>query len=251
MYFFSQYNLVTVLGDEVIMIYRDNTSDRDTISAIMIYDEYLTKQFKYKDDDVFIDIGSHIGVWSILMAIHNPTFQVYSYEPIPENYELIKMNIQINKLNNIVPFDFSVSSDSIGKEAICYTDDSTPFGKTHKFIGCVYNPENDNQGKGLGERLYINKISIDDIFNNNNITRCRVLKCDCEGCECRSFKNTSPETLKKIDYVIGEFHSRNGMDFNDFFVLFKPYFIDESNIMNKDISNPHFRNFLFKNKRLI
>lgn len=252
MYNIRTYELTTVLGDRVVMNYRENTSDRDTISAIMIYDEYLTKQFKYRDNDVFIDIGSHIGTWGILMAIHNPTFQVYCYEPIPENYELINMNIRANKLENVIPFNRSVSENSEGAEAIRYTEDSTPFGQTHKFIGCVYNPDIDAQGKGRGDKIYVKKTSIDDIFTNNNIEECRVLKCDCEGCECRSFKNASPETLRKIDYIIGEFHSREGMDFYKFYSLFKPYFIDVSYRIQKpsDPFNPHFCSFLLKNKGL-
>lgn len=253
MYEVMTYRLTTVLGDEVLMNYRVNTSDRDTISAIMIYNEYVTTQFSYKDNDVFIDIGSHIGTWSILMGIHNPTFRVYSYEPIPENYELIKMNVLLNILPNIKPFHMSVSADSIGKEVIRYTDDSTPFGKTHKFIGCsCNNPEIEKQGKGLGDIIYVDKTSIDDIFINNNIERCRVLKCDCEGCECGSFKNASPETLNKIDYIIGEFHSREGMDINGFFSLFEPYFVNESYRIEKSGAefNPYFCSFLFKSKRL-
>lgn len=250
MYEVNQFQFYNVLNVKTVMNYRLGTSDADTIRAVMVSDEYLAKTFNYQDNDVFIDVGAHIGTWTILMALFNPTFKVYCYEPIPENYRLIQMNIQSNNLLNVKPFNLSVSADSVGKDSISYTDDSTPFGKSHKFIGCLYNPEIDVQGKGLGRTISVNKTCIDDIFKNNNISKCKVLKLDCEGCECKSLKTISPETLNKIDYVIGEFHSRDGLDINGFFSMFQPYFTDISHTIKNTDDNIYFRRFLYKNKRV-
>lgn len=67
----------------------------------MQYDEYGSKKFSYQDGDTFIDLGSHIGIWALTMASLNPTFKVYAYEPIPENFRLLQTNKEQNGLNNL------------------------------------------------------------------------------------------------------------------------------------------------------
>ena len=88
------YPVKTIWGTVANMHYRVGTTDRDTIDAIMIHDEYMAKSFTYRDGDIFMDFGSHVGSWAILMAIKNPTFMVFTFEPVPENVQLIKQNIK-------------------------------------------------------------------------------------------------------------------------------------------------------------
>jgi len=56
--------------------------------------------------------------------------------------------------------------------------------------------------KIINQRL----ISLDRLFYQYKISRCDFLKIDCEGSEYEIFKNTSPETLKKIKYITFEIH---------------------------------------------
>jgi len=116
------------------MAHRKGTNDGDVIHSVMFYDEYKARDFNYEDGDVFIDLGAHIGTWSILMGMLNPTFKVYSYEPIPENFHILQQNVVLNRLSNVKPFMLAVSSDSEGTESIYYTDDKTNYGKAHKFV---------------------------------------------------------------------------------------------------------------------
>lgn len=232
--------LKNIWNKEIIMSYRENTNDKGVIESIMRYHEYKSKWFTYSDGDVFVDLGAHIGGWTILMAILNPTFKVYAFEPIPENLELLKRNIENNKLKNIFPLQLAVSNSSVGKERIYYTDDSTRFGAIHKFVGSMLG--------GTGRTIDVQKISVDEIFKNNNIKRCRVVKSDCEGAEVKGFRTASPETLQKIDYIIGEFHSLDGVDINTFFSWFKPYFVNESYIVQRGEKQPFdLQRFLFRN----
>jgi len=206
--------------------------------SVMMVDEYQSKKFNYEDHSVFIDMGAHIGTWTMLMASINPTFKVYSYEPIPENFELLKKNIEQNGLQ-AYPFNLAISMDSIGKEKVYYNSEDTEFSRYHKFIG--------NPG-GHGQIIEVDKISVDDIFKKNNIKRCRVVKADCEGCETKGFSTASPETLQKIDYIVGEFHPGNR---TEFFKLFEPYFVDISEPVYTESRKFELQQFLFKNKRLV
>jgi len=174
-------------------------------------------------------LGAHVGAWSILMATQNPTFKVYAYEPIPENYNLLTKNIKTNNLTNIYPFKLAVAGNN-KQQNIYYTDDSTPFGAGHKFVASMLG--------GSGTKLVCDGISLNNVLDG--LDSCKVIKCDCEGCECLGFATLTPENFKKIDVAIGEFHGMNGLTIEQFYGLFQPYFKDESHIVRKEGEIEHF-----------
>jgi len=232
----------SVWGDIIPFYHRLDTTDRATIDSVVRYNEYNSDLFFYESKDTFIDLGCHIGSWSVLMAVFNPMFKVYAYEALPENIKMIKKNIELNNLTNVFPFQNIVSDCSEGTERIYYTDDSTKFGASHKFVG--------NTLGGTGETLDVKKICINDVFLNNNIKHCKVIKTDCEGGEVHTFSTVTPETLQKIDYIIGEFHPRNNIGKDGFFRFFEPYFKDVSRLVQKKPKLPlDLQRFLFRNKK--
>jgi FkbM family methyltransferase len=52
----------------------------------------------FKNNEIFWDIGSNIGVYSLYAA--RKGHQVLSFEPAPANYNVLNKNIEINKLDN-------------------------------------------------------------------------------------------------------------------------------------------------------
>jgi len=230
----------TVWKNIVDVIYRTETNDAGIIRSVMIYDEYKTKLFEYDDRDIFIDLGAHIGTWSLLMASLNPTFDIYSYEAIPENFTLLRRNIELNGFKNIHPFMNAVSGDSEGMASIYYTNDDTPFGKAHKFVG--------NMLEGPGKVIQVPKISINDIFEKNNIETCKMIKMDCEGCEVKGFLTLEEKHMKKIEYIVGEFHPFQGIDVSAFYSLFEPYFEDISHLILNEENVNSLRRILYRRK---
>ena len=49
-------------------------------------------------------------------------------------------------------------------------------------------------------------VTLDTFVVRNKIQKIKLLKIDCEGCEFQVFKVIKPETLNKIEYVVGEVH---------------------------------------------
>lgn len=235
-----KYDFETLWGKKVSMLGRKGTNDRLVMSAVMVFDEYKSKSFDYKDNDIFIDLGSHINTWSILMGTINPTFKVYAYEALLDNYILMKDNVRLNNLNNVYSFKNAVSDTSEGQEKIFYRDGDTDFDRGHRFIGSI--------GGGSKKYSLVDKISMDDIIESNSIENCKVLKTDIEGAEVKAFGSIKEENLLKIENIVGEFHSYGGVDFDGFFEYFKPHFIDLSEEHGFDTSNKYFRDFLFRRK---
>jgi len=226
----------TIWNKQAIMAFRRDTNDSGVISSVMVYDEYKARYHNYEDGDVFIDLGMHIGTWTVLMGMLETTSAVYGVEPLPENFKLALKNIELNRLGNVTPIMGAIASDSNGWESIYYTDDTTKFGKTHKFIGSMLG------GSGMVHRA--RKISLDDIFKKYDIKKCKVLKTDAEGGEIGAFRGISQNNLKKIDCIVGEFHPYRGIDFQEFFSYFEPYFED----ISKHFWNEEggLRRFMFK-----
>lgn len=63
--------------------------------------------------------------------------------------------------------------------------------------------------------------SLDQIFKENNLKQCSLLKIDCEGDEYPIFQNTSDSILKKIDTITMEIHLWNPAMRKDFILLRK------------------------------
>ena len=50
---------------------------------------------------VTLDVGAHIGFYSLLAAHANPGGSVYAFEPMPVTYKRLQRNVELNQLTNI------------------------------------------------------------------------------------------------------------------------------------------------------
>ena len=64
-----------------------------------------------KEGMTVIDVGAHIGYYSLYFAkCVGPAGRVFSFEPVPENLELLRKNIQLNQISWIQTFSNAVYS---------------------------------------------------------------------------------------------------------------------------------------------
>jgi FkbM family methyltransferase len=60
--------------------------------------------------DLFIDVGAHYGFFSLLVGTANPDCEIIAFEPVPENYEILKLNFELNRLKNAEAINQAVSN---------------------------------------------------------------------------------------------------------------------------------------------
>ncbi|MFH1227188.1 MAG: FkbM family methyltransferase [Planctomycetota bacterium] len=106
-------NLVDVQGHKMFLDSYDSLglSMNDVYEPIetSIVNQYVKK------GDVVLDIGANIGYYTLLFArLVGDEGKVYAFEPEPDNFELLKKNIEINKYENVVLIPKAVS-DKVGK----------------------------------------------------------------------------------------------------------------------------------------
>ena len=90
----------------------NNPIDRE----IYLKDEYelesikqLDKNIKEENISIFLDIGAHMGFYSMFIA-RDPDMIVHAFEPIEENYYQLSENIRINNKKNIKKYNFALSN---------------------------------------------------------------------------------------------------------------------------------------------
>ncbi len=164
----------------------------------MIYEtwerhDYNPTGFTIGDRYCVIDIGAHIGAFTVFAAKYAKHGQVYAYEPHPENFQLLKENIALNGLKNIQTFNLGVGGHN--GESKLYIDEANNAGHS------MFNVTDSS--------IVMQLISLSSIFEDNELEYCDLLKIDCEGAEYEILFNAPGVILDKIGSIAMEYH--NGM----------------------------------------
>lgn len=70
-------------------------------------------QANVKEGDVVVDAGANIGYYTLLLArLVGPKGKVFAIEPDPENFALLKKNVEANGYNNVTLIQKAVGGES-------------------------------------------------------------------------------------------------------------------------------------------
>lgn len=146
--------------------------------------------------DVFIDIGANVGFFTVLGArLVGPSGSVYAFEPVKENAEAVRRNVDLNGLGPVVVREEAIS-DASGQARIYLTHHDG--GATLCSTGVV---PIDVAGETIVERR-----SLDELIAKGEVLPPNVIKLDVEGAEIealRGMKDTliqhRPQILYEVD----------------------------------------------------
>jgi FkbM family methyltransferase len=94
-----------------------NSQDKVIVPQLLtqgVWEKYETELFTslVKPKDIVLDVGANFGYFSMIAAkLVGDEGKVYSFEPAPDNYELLVKNIKLNNYTNIVPTQKAVSDE--------------------------------------------------------------------------------------------------------------------------------------------
>ncbi len=152
------------------------------------------EEFKIKEKDIVVDIGAHVGYFSIYSSINAKNGKIFAFEPYSKSFEVLKKNLEINQITNVIPQNLGVTKES---------GTSTLYFKKNYAIGNSIYKNTDSDSN-----IEIKTISLQDIIKNNSLQRINILKLDCEGAEYQILLNLDHQTLEKIDKIVSEIHPR-------------------------------------------
>lgn len=191
----SYYNLIQknflifkTKTNKIIKI-RKNSTDLMALTHVWLIEEYKQQNFEIKSSDVVIDVGAHIGLFTIYASQFCNKGQIFSFEPVKENYDLLMENIKENSLNQVKSFNLAVSNSNDLIKMYLNSDESG-----HSMFSTS------------SKNIQVKSISLEKIFEENNIHHCDFLKLDCEGAEYEIIKNLPQKYFEKIDKMIIEYH---------------------------------------------
>jgi FkbM family methyltransferase len=157
-------------------------------------------------NDVVIDIGAHIGSFSIPLFIDNPDMRFFAFEPDPYNYSCLRANLEANNIDKVRFSAFPLAVYNVATELLFSSGGHSTVGSISD-VGFFLKGEKDKQ-------FSVETTTLSAIFAGNCIERCKVLKMDCEGAEYAIFKNLPNDILNKIEILFLELHPAEGCDPN-------------------------------------
>lgn len=127
-----------------------------------------------REGDLFFDVGANVGIYTLLASgVKGATS--HSFEPLPETFSFLKMNIALNNLEGKV----RLFNMGVGDE-----EGTLEFSADQDTENAVVS--NDYKGK----KIKVPIISLDKTFTGN-ISQCTMVKIDTEGFEDRVLKGAT------------------------------------------------------------
>lgn len=146
-----------------------------------LFNEYLLNQIKFSDNDLIIDCGANIGELGYYLNYKFGIKNVIAIEPDKKEFEKLQLN---SNYSNYHPLNCALynKNGEIGFYLNNETADSSVFAD-----------------KSL-TRVSVKTITLNELFKNQKIKKCKLLKLEAEGAEPEILEG-GLEVLKYIEYI--------------------------------------------------
>jgi len=160
---------------------------------IFVREVYTPPGFTIGAEDVVVDIGANVGMFS-LFAAGRTRRSVYAFEPCPENLTFLRANIRANRCTNVTVSGIAVA-DHDGTARLYLSD-----------ISAGHLLFDRNVHGRLDRHVEVPTRTLPRAAQEHAIGRIDFLKLDCEGSEGAILKSLPPAFLEKIGRIAMEFH---------------------------------------------
>ena len=210
MYFFMLNKAGIALPDQTyavetndglkIIMRQNKLADMETFLEIFLGQPYfsrLPKSVRNKAKPTVLDIGAHIGLFSLYACSTLKMPKVYAYEPDMSNFNLMKENIRANNLaGRIVPLNLAVGGTR-GKVKLYTSKSSVSFSTVRA----------GNDARGREGYKLVTSTTMSEILKN--VGHVDILKMDSEGSEWGMIKEMRDRDFD-VDYICMEYHEVGG-----------------------------------------
>lgn len=191
-------------GNPIVMSYRDETNDWNTLTSCLTEDEYgLPSDLT----GVAVDVGGHIGSVGIALALDNPEVRVIIVEPLPPNVALIRQNIDQNGVGARVHLLHGAAGRAGETVEVAYGYSQTEVGRHHAFIGNLSMIGDEPPGETIA-------FPATDLATLVALAGGAIawMKIDTEGAE---YDFLDSPAVKHVEGIVGEWHDGRQKDLVD------------------------------------
>ena len=170
---------------------------RDKGDAIAFFENFFldvnspSNEFIINMKDVVIDVGAHVGYFTLNASEKAKKGKIFAFEPNSESFNMLQENIEINKIKNAIVVNAGVLDRS---------------GKAELFLSDDYSIGNSMFLEKSDKKEIVNVMSLEEIVKTYHIDKIDFLKLDCEGAEFDIILKLTDELLKKITRISAEIH---------------------------------------------
>jgi len=148
------------------------------------------------EGSVCVDVGANLGYFSILMAqIVGKRGQTIAFEPMPDTVELLRENVGVNRLENVIVVAAAASDESGSVQLL--SGASEHVAKTASMVG--YRLE------GPAQTTLVRSLRLDDYFAGSARLP-GLIKIDVEGAELMVLKGARETIARSRPVLIVEIH---------------------------------------------
>ena len=183
---------------------------KEEIINMTIREDDIIEHFTPKEGDVVVDIGANIGRYTIISSKRvGANGKVVAIEAHPSNFEMLKSNIKLNQLTNVIPLNYAAYSKET-KIKLYVPDEESGY--------TIYHTLMERTGKKFVE---IDAITLDYLLLQLNVisgvgveveeaVEVNWIKIDVEGAEFEVLKGASNVLSKSKDIaLLMEVHGLN------------------------------------------
>ena len=178
---FNEFNFITTIDGVFIKFRPFVMHDFLFVMANKDHEPYVQTVFQPKQGDVVVDVGAHIGFYTLKSAKSvGSSGKVVAIEPDPQNFILLKNNIALNNFNNVIAVNAALS-DFVGQKIFyCSTDPSLS----------GFQPSGSQTI--VREAIAVNTLTLIELLKDLGIDTVNWLKIDVEGEELKVLKGSMP-----------------------------------------------------------
>ena len=185
-----------------IFIRGDRQGENQAFVDIFVHETYTRDNFALGDEKIIVDIGAQAGLFSLYAASHAKKARIIAFEPVKDNFVILKKNLALNRLKRISPFMQAVSKEKGTAKIFIHP--------THTAAHSMF----EERVVPDAETISIKTVSLADVFSSYKIDVVDFLKVDCQGAEYDILFNAPDEILSRIRKIAMEYHDldklRNG-----------------------------------------
>ena len=160
------------------------------------HEGHIVGRFTPKEGDTVIDIGAHIGRYTITSSKQvGNTGKVVAIEADPDNFQLLKRNIALNKLTNVLPLNYAVFSTR------------TRMKLYEQSASAKYNSLMLTRAAKTRNYVEVNADTLDSILEQNEVNQVNWIKIDVEGAEFEVLKGSTKTLSSENVSLLIEIHN--------------------------------------------
>lgn len=197
----EEREFTTPKGATVRLHCRTGTNDQMMAYSALNEDEYGLGSIDAGTLSLVADIGAHIGMVAIGIALDHPGCDVIAVEPLAENVELMRRNAELNGVANRMLIIHGAASKTSAPVTIAWDFEGHEAAEMHRYVGNQPMPEGTVQ-----RTAQVPGVTLASIIPAGTLD---LLVTDCEGGEYELLGGKTPAAKAaraRVTEIRGEFH---------------------------------------------